>query len=178
MAERDFDAEVDHSQAEEHRFTLGGYRFRARAIAPPGAFLDASRGLNHAVRFLRRVVVPEDRAELERILEMSDSSAVLLDTAPDLLRAAALVLATEDMDNDEARAQAFKSLREVIEKIEQPQEPGPTVSATQIDDAAAWLMGETIGRPLASASPSSRGGGRTSNGSKATSRKPARASAN
>lgn len=175
MAERDFDAEFDHEK-EKHRFTLGGYRFRARAVAPPGAFLDASRGLTHAVRFLRRVVVPEDRAELERILEMGDTSANLIDNAPDLLQAAALVLATQD--NEEAHTKALKSLREVIAKIEQPQEPGPEVSATQIDTAAAWLMEATIGRPLASASPSSPGAGRTSNGSRATSRKPARASAN
>lgn len=173
MAERNFDEEFDYGSQEGHSFTLGGHTFTVRPVAPPGAWLEGGRGLVAAVRFLRRVVVPEDRAALERILEMPDTSATLLDLAPDLLDAANLAVATAD--DPESHAQALAELATVIEKAQADSEPGPLVSAHEIDQVAQWVMEHTLGRPTTASSPSSNGAGRTSPTSKAVSRKPTRA---
>lgn len=173
MAERNFDEEFDYGSQESHSFTLGGHRFTVRPVAPPGAWLEGGRGLVAAVRFLRRVVVPEDRAALERVLEMPDTSAALLDAAPDLLDVANLVLATAD--DPESHVQALADLARVVEKAQVESEPGPLVSAHEVDQVAQWVMEQTLGRPTIASSPSGNGAGRTSPTSKAVSRKPTRA---
>jgi hypothetical protein len=173
MAERNFDEEFRNDELEPHTFTLGGHRFTVRPVAAPGAWLEGGRGLVAAVRFLRRVVVPEDRAALEAILEMPDTSATLLDLAPDLLRAAQMVLATQDADEPD-RSKALVDLQAVVDRTQEPAEPGPMVSATDIDAVAEWLMQVTLGRPTNAPSPSSNGVGRTQPTSKAAPRKPVR----
>lgn len=175
MADRNFDEEFEYDKQEGHSFTLGGYTFRTPPVAPPGAFLDSGRGLFAAVRFLRRLVLPEDRANLERVLEMSDSSAILLDLAPELLSAAAFVLACEEGDDETARKKALDEMQKLVEQAMQPAEPGPLISAHEVDEAARWLMETTIGRPTTSPSPSGNGDGRTSRGSKVASSKAAKA---
>jgi hypothetical protein len=179
LAERNFDEEFAYDEAEGHTFVLGGYTFHTPPVARPGAFLNTGRGLMGAVRFLRAVIVPEDRANLERVLEMSDTSGRLIDLAPDLLSAATLVLAAEEMSDDEesavARKEAFSRLREVVEQTMEAEEPGPAVSVIELDKVVDWLTEVTIGRPLVSPSSSGNGDERTSNGSKGISRKAARA---
>lgn len=176
MAERNFDEGTEAEHPEGHQFTLGGYTFRTFGVAPPGAFLAGGRGLMAAVRFLRRVVIPEDRPALERVLEMNDATATLLDMAPELLATAALMLASEEGGDADDRRRAIDRLRDVVERAQTPDEPtGVLVSGVQVDEVAKWLMEETIGRPTKPSSPSSSGDGATSNGSKATSRAPAKA---
>lgn len=173
MAERDFDAEFVNETLEGHTFTLGGYTFNTPPVAPPGAFLAGGRGLVAATRFLRRLVLPEQRANLERVLESPDTSATLIDLAPELLTAVGLYLAA--LEGEAGQEVALESLRDVVKRISEPEaHDGPMVSAYEVDTVSEWLMEVTLGRPTTSPSPSGNGGGRTSNGSKATSRKPAR----
>jgi hypothetical protein len=106
---------------------------------------------------------------------MSDSSGKLLDLAPDFLAASVRLLGMEENGDEEGRRGALDQMRELVEKAMEPDEPGPLVSGHEIDVVAEWLMEVTIGRPLQSPSPSGNGEGRTSNGSKGTSRKAARA---
>jgi len=175
LAERNFDEEYDYDSQQGHSFVLGGHTFHTRPVASPGAFLSAGGGLMAAVRFLRKLVLEEDRAALERVMEMDDTSASLIDAAPDLYAAAQRVLATEGISDPVRMTQALEKLREAVEKVRQDTEPGPIVSAAQVDEVAKWLMEETIGRPTRSPSSSSNGDGRTSDGSKASSRRPAKA---
>lgn len=170
MAERNFDEEFGYESQEGHSFTLGGHTFHTPPVAPPGAFLEGGRGLVAAVRFLRRVVKPEDRPALERILEMPDTSATLLDLAPSLFDAAASVVATAD--DEAAHALALGELQALVEKAQEPTERGPLVSAAEVDKAAEWLMEVTLGTSPKEPSPSSNGAARTSPTSKAVSRKP------
>lgn len=184
MAERNFDEEFAELHGEGHSFTLGGYTFHTPAVAPPGAFLAGGRGLLLAVNFLRRVVLPEERADLERVLEMPDITGSLIDMAPDLLRAVMDFLVADELStakDTERRDKALATLREVAGKADaamKAPEKGPDVSAVQVDEVADWLMEVTIGRPTKPPSPSGNGAGRTSSGSKATSRKPAKAGRN
>lgn len=171
MAERNFDEEFGYESQEGHSFTLGGHTFRTPPVAPPGAFLEGGRGLVAAVRFLRRVVMPEDRPELERILEMPDTSATLLDLAPSLLDAAANVIASAD--DEQSHASALAELAVLVDKAQAPSgASGPLVSAREIDEVAGWLMDVTLGTSPKEPSPSSNGAARTSPTSKAVSRKP------
>lgn len=174
MAERDFDAEFGNDAKEGHRFTLGGFTFHTPPVAPPGAFVAKGRGLMAAVAFLRAVVVPEDRANLERVFEMPDVTPSLVDTAPELLNKASDLLAALAIQEgvDEAKG----ALQEVVERAQAVEtREGPIVSAAQVDQVAEWLMEATIGRPTQSPSSSSSGAGRTSNGSKGASRQAAKA---
>lgn len=177
MAERNFDEEFDYEQQEGHTFTLGGYEFHTKAVVPPGAFLNVGRGLVAAVTFLRRVVLPEERVNLERIVEMPDSSAALLDAAPELLAAAKTAVRAEK--DGVGTTIATEALASVIAQIElvSPHD-GPMISAHEVDVVADWLMEVTIGRPTNAQSQSSNGAARTSNGSKVTSSKAARAGKN
>lgn len=180
MADRDFDAEFDYENVEGHTFTLGGYRFNTPPVAPPGAFLAAGRGLVAATRFLRRMVLPDQRADLERVLESPDTSATLIDLAPELLTAVGLYLAALDAEVDQevkaGQQAALEALREIAERASQPEaHAGPRVSAYEIDTVSEWLMEVSLGRPTESPSPFGNGEGRTSNGSKAISRRPAKA---
>lgn len=176
MAERNFDEEYDYDSKEGHSFTLGGVTFHTPPVVSPGAFLAGGRGLLAAVRFLRRAVVPEEQALLERVLEMPDTTATLVELGPELLAVAGLVVAYDQADDDKGRKEAIDKLAEVIERASATQEPlGVMVSGEQIDKAAEWLMEVTIGRPTQSSSSSSNGAGRTSNGSKGASSKAARA---
>lgn len=176
MAERNFDEEFGYEDQEGHTFTLGGYTFHTPAVVAPGAFLTKGRGMVAAMNFLRRVVLPEERADLERIFETPELTPSLVDLAPDLLGAASLLLGALEIGSEEGIATARTELQNVVERAQAVEDrAGPIVSAHQVDIVAEWLMEATIGRPTISPSSSGNGDGRISTGSKATSRARAKA---
>lgn len=73
MAERNFDEEYQITEKEGHSFTLAGQVFRTKAIAPVAAFRDKETGLDAAIMFLKRVLVPEDREKFDALMADEDA---------------------------------------------------------------------------------------------------------
>lgn len=73
MAERNFDDEYQIAAKEGHSFTLGGQTFHTKAIAPVAAFRDKETGLDAAIMFLKRLLVPDDREAFEALLANEDA---------------------------------------------------------------------------------------------------------
>jgi hypothetical protein len=73
MAERNFDDEYQIAAKEGHSFTLAGQVFRTKAIAPVAAFRDKETGLDAAIMFLKRLLVPEDREAFDLLMDNEDA---------------------------------------------------------------------------------------------------------
>lgn len=84
MAEHNFDEGKDRALEEGHSFVLGGVTFRTKASMPPKVIAEEFKpGFAGVVDFLVKMVVPEDRAAFEHMIN-ADTANITPDDCIDV----------------------------------------------------------------------------------------------